>query len=80
MVALSANGDDSKGTNAGAVYIFNNQGGIWTQFAKVTASDTATVDYFGYSLAINTNGTTIAVGTVYDDDKGTNAGAAYIFA
>ena len=80
MVALSANGDDSKGTNAGAVYIFTNQGGVWTQFAKVTASDTATVDYFGYSLAINTNGTTIAVGTVYDDDKGTNAGAAYIFA
>lgn len=79
MVALSANGDDTKGTNAGAVYIFTDQAGVWTQYAKITASDTATVDYFGYSLAINSNGTAIAVGTVYDDDKGTNAGAAYIF-
>lgn len=80
MIVLSANGDDAKGNNAGAVYIFTDQSGVWTQYAKVTASDTATVDYFGYSLAINSDATTIAIGTVYDDDKGTNAGAAYIFA
>lgn len=48
--------------------------------AKLLASNGVAGDRLGYSIAINTNGTTIAVGTVYDDDKGTNAGAAYIFA
>lgn len=79
IILMSANGDDAKGTNAGAVYVFGKVAGIWTQQYKLTASDTATTDYFGYSVASNQDGTTLAIGTVYDDDKGTNAGAAYIF-
>ena len=78
-ILIGANGDDTKGTNAGAVFIFTKTAGVWSQQAKLTASDTATVDYFGYSVSSSADGAFVAVGTVYDDDKGSNAGAAYIF-
>ncbi|MEP7337822.1 MAG: putative Ig domain-containing protein [Acidobacteriota bacterium] len=61
----------------GAAYVFGrNQGGAdnWGQVKKLTASDLATNDQFGASVAIN--GDTIVVGA---SGKNSNTGAAYIF-
>jgi hypothetical protein len=44
---------------------------------KLTASDAAAEDWFGKSVSIN--GDTMVVGAVYEDDKGTNSGSAYVF-
>ena len=44
---------------------------------KLTASDGAVGDYFGYSVAID--GNTAVIGAVYDDDNGNNSGSAYVF-
>jgi len=44
---------------------------------KITASDGAANDYFGYSVAIGYG--RIVVGAIYDDDDGSNSGSAYIF-
>ncbi len=44
---------------------------------KITASDGEAGDQFGHSVAID--GNTMVVGSPYDDDKGTDAGAAYIY-
>ena len=67
----------SKNSFTGAAYIFGrNQGGAdnWGQVKKLTASDAATGDKFGFSVGIN--GDTVVVGA-YRKDSST--GAAYIF-
>lgn len=47
----------------------------------VTASDKAADDHFGYSVAISSDGTRVAIGACLANSAGvTNAGKAYIFA
>ena len=61
--------DDDRGAEAGAAYVFGrNQGGTgaWGQVVKITASDGAEYDYFGYSVAIS--GDTVVVGAFGDDE------------
>ena len=69
--------DDDNGTNFGSAYVFTRNGGTWTQQVKLTASDGAAEDYFGYSVAVN--GDTAVIGAAYDDDNITNSGSAYVF-
>jgi cyclophilin family peptidyl-prolyl cis-trans isomerase len=49
----------------------------WAQWAKLTASDGAKLDKFGWS--VSTDGYYAIVGAILNDEKGTGAGAAYIF-
>ena len=79
--AVGANSADPSGiTDAGAAYIFTRSGVNWTQQAKLTASDGANYDYFGFSIALSSDGNTCAVGAYANDPSGiTDAGAAYIF-
>ena len=72
--------DDDKGANSGSAYVFKYNGTSWTQQSKLTASDGAASDQFGYSVSISSDGTTALIGAIYDDDKGTNSGSAYVFA
>ncbi len=66
-------------TDAGAVYVFRDQGGTWVEEAKLTASDGAIRDRFGASVAIS--GDTLAVGArSRDTSGGSDAGAVYVFA
>ncbi len=70
--------DHAGGTNAGAAYVFVRSGGVWSQQAKLTASDAAASDHFGYSVAIS--GDTAVIGARGDDHAGgTSAGSAYVF-
>ena len=68
--------EDTGGGSAGAAYIFTGAGGKWLQ-QKIQAEDKSTGDGFGYSVAVN--GDTVVVGAPYEDNGGSNAGAAYIF-
>src|SRR6056300_119332 len=70
-IVVGAPRDDDNGSNSGSAYIFDLDG---TQLAKITASDGAINDNFGYSVAIG-NGR-IVVGAYQDD---TWKGSAYIF-
>ena len=47
------------------------------QYAKLAASDGASYDLFGNSVAID--GDTVVVGAINDDDGGSESGAAYVF-
>jgi len=62
----------------GAAYVFVRNGTSWTQQQKLTASDGAAGDQFGFSVAIT--GDTIISGSV-TDTVGANAsqGSAYVF-
>jgi hypothetical protein len=59
----------------GAVYMFDVTTG--TQLGMFYPDDDAYDDYFGASLAVD--GNTAIVGSIYDDDNGTNSGSAYLF-
>ena len=74
--------DDTEGdAGAGAVYVFVRNGERWQGQAKLTASDAAAGDSFGYSVAIN--GDVAIVGApwegFYENDAGYWPGAAYVF-
>ena len=71
---VGARGDDA-GSNSGSAYLFDTTTG--QQLFKLTASDAAAKDFFGFSVAIS--GTTAIVGAWQDDDAGTDSGSAYLF-
>ena len=76
-LVLSAPFDDDKGKDSGSVYVFTRTGDTWNQQAKITAKDGTEGDVFGISVAIS--GNTILVGADLNEEKGFNAGAAYVF-
>jgi hypothetical protein len=77
-MVIGALGDDDDGSSSGSAYVFTRGSAfIWTQIAKLTASDGASMDYFGHSVSID--GDTIVIGAKYDDDKGSQSGSAYVF-
>ncbi len=63
-----------KDSNAGAAYVFANSGGTWFPQAELTASDAATNNFFGGSVAIFRS--TVLVGAA---DQSYYNGAAYVF-
>jgi hypothetical protein len=65
--------------NRGAAYVFTRDGsGVWSQQAKLIASDWASDDQFGSSVALD--GDTAVIGAWYEDSDGYSAnGAAYVF-
>ncbi|MTE26690.1 LamG-like jellyroll fold domain-containing protein [Winogradskyella ouciana] len=65
------------GSNFGAAYVFNRSGTVWSEQTKLTASDAAPTDQFGFSVDIS--GDYVIVGAEEDDDVFTDSGSAYIF-
>jgi hypothetical protein len=64
----------------GAAYVFErNAGGPgnWGQVAKLTSSDGAADDRFGWSVSVSDG--TVVVGAPRDDDAGDHSGSAYLF-
>ena len=61
----------------GAAYVFTESDGMWSQAQKLTASDGAASEYFGFSVALD--GANALVGAPYAAAKGSSTGAAYIF-
>jgi hypothetical protein len=76
-IIVGAQGDDDNGVHSGSAYIYRFNGAQWVEEAKLLASDGATSDYFGCSVAISDN--VAIVGATRDDDNGTNSGSAYIY-
>lgn len=71
---------DNVGSNldVGSAYIFSRSGTTWTQQANIFASDGASEDGFGYSVAIS--GDYVIIGS-FGDSVGSNVdqGSAFIF-
>ena len=90
---INGNQADNSANSAGAVYVFARTGSTWAQQAYVkssTPAEYANGDLFGFSIALNANGNTLAVGA-YDEGgsaRGINgtidnmrggSGAVYVF-
>jgi FG-GAP repeat len=74
---IGAPGDGDLGAASGSTYVFARSGGSWTQRDKLTAAGGAAVDFFGAAVALS--GRTAVIGALGDDDRGSSAGAAYVF-
>lgn len=77
VVAVGAHLESSAAYQAGAVYIFAWDGNGWFQDAKLTASDAARYDEFGYAVSISND--LLVVGAPFDNAVGTDSGSAYVF-
>lgn len=91
--ATGINGNESDATfrNAGAVYVYKRMGSVWLQEAYIKASNTRGDAYFGYSVSLSSDGSTMVVGSVgeslnavegSDDEPNLNisfSGAAYVY-
>ena len=89
--ATGVDGDEANDSagGAGAAYLFIRSGTDWSQQAYLKASNTASDDKFGYSVAVA--GTTVAVGAHFEDSNATGvdgdqansdagaSGAVYVF-
>jgi hypothetical protein len=83
--------DNDAAPDSGAVYVFTRSGTAWVQQAYVKASNTGEGDWFGWSVALSADGTTLAVGAPresssslgiggpQDNDDAPVAGATYVF-
>lgn len=69
--------NDDDGASSGSVYMFekNDSTGYWNETAKLTASDGAANDFYGFSVSLS--GNTAFVGAYGDGDKGFRSGSAY---
>ena len=74
---IGARKDDDNGNQSGSAYVFAKVSGVWSQNAKLIASDGAANDEFGSSVAVD--GDTMVVGARQDDDNGNQSGSAYVF-
>jgi hypothetical protein len=79
VAIVGARWNDNNGTNSGAAYVYekNIVTGLWEQKQKLTASDGAAGDQFGFSVSVS--GNVAIVGAYTDDDKGTDSGSAYLY-
>ncbi len=77
FVVAGAPGDDENGNASGAVYVYERDGGVWSQQVKLAASDASSSARFGSSVSID--GDYLIVGAYGEDGNGTDSGAAYIF-
>ena len=64
-------------SEAGSAYVFRRTGDTWTETHKLTASDAASRDWFGVSVAVA--GDDVIAGAVLDDDGGKDSGSAYVY-
>jgi len=76
LLLVGARGDDDRGESAGAAYVFHHDGGEWREVEKLTAADGEAGDEFGRVALAGSNA---LIGARGDDDRGSRAGAAYIF-
>jgi len=74
---VGAHHSSDDGGQSGSAYIFRREGSVWVEEAKLTASDAAPFDWFGYSVAISAD--YAVVGAVLDDLRQTTEGSAYVF-
>ncbi len=68
-------GTNNGSVNAGAVYLFGNVAGSWSQNAYIKASNTDAGDGFGQSVSLSADGATLAVGAPAEDSAGTGINA-----
>jgi hypothetical protein len=78
-LAIGARRDDhAGGVDAGSAYVFTRSGTLWSEQAKLVASNAAADDRLGGAVSIDAD-TLVAGAKKFDTGAGTDAGAVYVF-
>jgi hypothetical protein len=79
-VAIGAPSNDGSGTDAGQVrvYQYNSSTSIWTPIGADIDGEAAG-DFFGNSVSISSDGTTLAIGARLNDGSGIDAGQVRVY-
>ncbi|MCR9940166.1 hypothetical protein [Vibrio owensii] len=88
---IDGNQLDNLAPASGAVYLYVNSGSSWQSQAYIKSSNSNLVDSFGFSVSLDSDGTTLLVGAAGEsssaqsingdetDNTGSLSGAAYVF-
>ncbi len=77
VLFVGASHDDDQGSASGAAYVFLWDGLGWSEHVKLVPGDGAAQDNFGG--AVDVDGDFAVIGAPMDDDKGADAGSAYLY-
>ena len=77
-VAIGAPLNDGSGSNAGQVRVYQNMAGTWTKIGSDIDGE-GVADQSGYSVAISSDGTTVAIGAPKNDGSGFDAGQVRVY-
>lgn len=78
IVAIGAAYNNANGEDSGHVRIYRNESGSWIQQGEDIEGN-ATGDGLGYSISLNTDGSTVAIGAPFKDENGTDSGQVVIY-
>ena len=73
----SSRGDDELGPDVGAVTVFERVDGIWERTATLRPEGASDGALFGMAVALE--GDVLVVGAFFENERGREAGAAYVF-
>ena len=78
IVAIGAPLNDGNGINSGQVRVYKNISGTWTQIGSDIDGEAAG-DESGWTVSLSSNGSTVAIGAMYNAGNGTDAGQVRIY-
>ena len=78
IVAIGAYLNDGNGNNSGHVRVYQNNSGTWEQIGSDIDGEAAS-DQSGYFVSLSSDGSTVAISAVGNDDNGTNSGHVRIY-
>ena len=78
IVAIGATGNDGSGNGAGHVRVFQWNGTTWAPMGGDIDGEFAG-DGSGYSVSLSSDGSTVAIGSPYNDENGYKSGHVRVF-
>jgi Flp pilus assembly pilin Flp len=78
IVAIGAQGNDGNGANSGQTRVYKNISGTWTQVGSDIDGETAG-DRSGSAVSLSSDGSIVAIGAIFNDATGSNAGHTRVF-
>jgi hypothetical protein len=79
ILAVGAYRNDGGGTDAGHARVYAYSGSSWSQLGSDIDGEAAG-DNFGHSVSLDSDGDRVAIGALYNDGTGTDAGHARVYA
>jgi len=78
IVAIGALYNDANGSQSGHVRLYNYSDGSWIQLGSDIDGEAAG-DISGYPVSLSDDGATVAIGAIYNDGNGTDAGHVRVY-
>ena len=77
-LAIGARLHDTSGTDSGQVKVYIWSSNTWVQRGN-EINGINSYDYLGHSVSLSSNGTIVAIGSIYSDVNTSNDGAVYVY-